>query len=170
LLFGILFLSGCTEESPNLYKNTLYGFSIENKMNLDVKEDFDLGNGYRSIVSFLGPKKDGLYTRVVNIQISSLPENQSFDIFIEIIKQDHYRIFSSRNYNLIDEGSFYIDGHEAYYLEFSMSGQVEPVIFKQIMILKEDSVYLVVYSAMESYYQTNLKNFEASLSTFRFTE
>lgn len=151
----------------DLYKNEVYGFSIEYPKNWDVKESITVGE-LTAIVAFMGPIKNNFQTNVhIKTETVSVP---SLNNYIRDSKESLSNVLSQNDYVLLDEGKLKINDQDAYFLEYAYNLQGYPLKVKQVVLMKGNNAYIVTYTSLQSTFNEYQTNFDNSVSTFKFAK
>ncbi len=173
LLMVVVFTSGCVspetaqKPSSNLYKNDIYGFSIEYPKNWEIEENFH-AEGINTIVVFRGQTEKGFQTNI-NI-ITENAKKYTLDKYVQENKRILPQFYSLNNYLLINEGSLTINNHEAYFLEYALINEGTPLMYKQVLLINHNNAYIITYTSLQNTFSDNVIDFDNSVSTFKFTK
>lgn len=171
LFIGGFFVSGCVSPdkapSSNLYKNDIYGFSIEYPKNWETKNSVDV-EGITAIVAFMGPIKNGFQTNI-NIKTESA-EEYTLNQYIQVSKQVLSQLLAMNDYILIDEGSLTINNQNAYFLEYAWNFKGNPLKVKQVIFMNRNNAYIITFTSLQNAFEDSVIDFDNSVSTFKFTK
>jgi len=151
-------LCGCTDKQDDMlsgleYINEEYDFGLNPPEGWTVDET----GGFGTVVMFLGPTEDNFGINIV-ITTDTLDSSKTLSIlageFIELYSVD-------ANFTLILSSETTVNGMNAYEIAYTMN------ILKQkmVMVEKNNVILILVYSALETSYDTYLTLFEESLSS-----
>tara|TARA_Y100000310_G_C20665129_1_gene807062 strand:- start:1398 stop:2033 length:636 start_codon:yes stop_codon:yes gene_type:complete len=164
-LVAVVMLSGCVEpvEEGALYKNDIYGFSVEPPAGWTIEEGASM-----AIVEFVAPTDIDTQNNI-NI-VAENAEWYTLDEYFQATKQSMQTFFPEIDYKLIDEGSLTINGVDARYMGSEWGIEDYQFKTKQIIIMQEDgTAFVITYSALPNTYRYNIVEFDRLVSTFRFT-
>ena len=148
-------------------KNNVYGFSVEYPKNWEIKESINV-EGITAIVAFMGPAKNNFQPNI-NVKTENAP-SYTLNQYIQASKQTLSQFFAMNDYILIDEGGLTINGQNSYFLEYAYNLQGYPLKIKQVVLMKGDNAYIITYTALQNTFEDNVRDFDNSISTFKFTK
>jgi hypothetical protein len=162
LIQALFIFAICVSATPVLaYTNQKNNFSIDQPSGWTVDETIDYG---LVVVAFLGPREES-FTVNVQIQVEDLPEETTLNQYVEATLNKTPGTVS--NFTLVSEAPRIIDNIEAHELvyTFDYSGSYH-IKVKQVVIVKNDKAFNIVYTALQTTYDKYLAAFDSSVETF----
>ena len=167
--------------TPGIYHNKKYNFSIQPPNNWTVDKSGRLFKELRkelgkenvkklktsTLVTFLGPREEYPFVPVISISVQDM-KYATFDEWISEYKQDASKVIPA--FLLLSERIRKVNDLDAYEEVHTGSSIFDGRALKQkqVVLLKDGKVYMIVYTVPLYNYDKYLYAFEASVQTFKF--
>jgi hypothetical protein len=148
---------------PKTYKNNEYGFSINPPKGWKIQENIKMDN-FTIPVAFIGPVEKNFAVNI-NIYIEKINET-TLQEYVNLNKKILTLVVSS--YNLISERNTTINNHEAYELLYTAKIKNTDLAYKQIFLIKNNSGYVITFTALKDNFDKYIVVFDKSIETFIF--
>ena len=169
LVIGAVFIVGCsqtpdsaTKSESSLYKNTVYGFSIEYPKDWEVRENVNMSGPIAIVVLINNQSKTFVSIATENAPGYALPQ------YVQASKQSLSQVLGA-DYASLTEGSLTINNKDAHYLEYSYNTEGYSMKLKQVILMQNAVAYIITFTSMfQNTFEENVVDFDNSVSTFKF--
>ncbi len=148
----------------NVYRNNFYNLSIVYPPGWKVLDDASI-NSKNFVVVFVGPLQNNFATNI-NIETAYM-QGMSLEQFAQATEKSLASTYSKNNFTVLDKGHTKINGRDAYFITTTFEAE-QPTKSKLVILERDNYAYIITYDAMTTTFDDHIKEFEDSLSTFKF--
>ncbi len=173
IIIAVIFVSGCTSNSSDVeepqtlaqngvlikYPGTWVAANSENNETIAAVADPNAINKSTG----LGEISANIQKRTIN---SSLKNSSSFDV---LYNQTYQNLFSNSNYTVIAQGNLSIGGYNASECVYTVDENGTVKQQRAVWIQNGNDVFVILFTAPENKFQSQVKNFDFILNSFKIT-